>query len=86
MPLAATASTCATSCRVTATTAVALDGYLDFSRQGSDTVINVRPTGAGGEMTQQIVLQGVDLTQGGTLTTDQQIIQDLLTKGKLQTD
>jgi Ca2+-binding RTX toxin-like protein len=70
----------------TATTAAVLDNYLDFSRQGSDTVINVRPTGAGGETTQQIVLQGVDLNQGGTLTTDQAIIQDLLTKGKLQTD
>jgi len=69
----------------TATTAVVLDQYLDFSKQGSDTVINVRPTGAGGEMTQQIVLQGVDLTSNGTLS-DQVIIQDLLTKGKLQTD
>lgn len=68
-----------------ATTAAALDGFLDFSKQGSDTVINVRPTGAGGEMTQQIVLQGVDLTANSTLS-DQQIIQDLLTKGKLQTD
>ncbi|NJD25118.1 MAG: type I secretion C-terminal target domain-containing protein [Betaproteobacteria bacterium] len=68
-----------------ATTAAVLDGYLDFSKQGSDTVINIRPTGAGGEMTQQIVLQGVDLTSGGTLN-DQQIIQDLLNKGKLQTD
>jgi len=36
-------------------------------------------------MTQQIVLQGVDLTSNGTLS-DQAIIQDLLTKGKLQTD
>ena len=69
----------------TATTEAALDGYLDFSKQGSDTVINVRPTGAGGEMTQQIVLQGVDLTSNGTLN-DQQIIQDLISKGKLQTD
>ncbi|WP_153144894.1 retention module-containing protein [Dechloromonas sp. H13] len=69
----------------TATTATALDSYLDFSKQGSDTVINVRPNGAGGEMTQQIVLQGVDLTSNGTLS-DQAIIQDLLTKGKLQTD
>jgi Ca2+-binding RTX toxin-like protein len=68
-----------------ATTASVLDGYLDFSKQGSDTVINVRPTGAGGEMTQQIVLQGVDLTSNGTLS-DQTIIQDLLTRGKLQTD
>ena len=69
----------------TATTATALDSYLDFSKQGSDTVINVRPNGAGGEMTQQIVLQGVDLTSNGTLS-DQTIIQDLLTKGKLLSD
>jgi hypothetical protein len=69
-----------------AMSATALDAFLDFSKQGSDTVINVRPTGAGGQMTQQIVLQGVDLTEGGTLTTDQAIISDLLSKGKLQTD
>lgn len=68
-----------------ATTATVLDGFLDFSRQGSDTVINVRATGAAGDVTQQIVLQGVDLTSNGTLN-DQQIIQDLLTRGKLQTD
>ena len=55
--------------QVETATAAKLDEYLDFSKQGSDTVINVRPTGAGGEMTQQIVLQGVDLTQGGALTT-----------------
>jgi Ca2+-binding RTX toxin-like protein len=70
----------------TATSASALDNYLDFSKVGSDTVINVRPTGISGDVTQQIVLQGVDLTNSGALTTDQAIIQDLLTKGKLQTD
>ena len=32
------------------------------------------------------VLQGVDLTNTGALSTDQQIIQDLLTRGKLITD
>jgi Ca2+-binding RTX toxin-like protein len=68
-----------------ATSATALDAFLDFSKQGSDTVINVRPTGAAGDVTQQIVLQGVDLTSNGTLS-DQTIIQDLLTRGKLQTD
>ena len=69
----------------TATTAIQLDAFLDFSKQGSDTVINVRPT-AGGDVTQQIVLQNVDLSIGGTLTTDQAIIQNLLNNGKLQTD
>ena len=38
-----------------------------------------------GQEDQTIILQGVDLTAGGTLN-DQQIIQDLLTKGKLVTD
>jgi len=33
---------------------------------------------------QRIVLAGVNLI--GTMTTDQQVIQDLLTKGKLNTD
>jgi hypothetical protein len=32
------------------------------------------------------VLQGVDLTNSGALSTDAQIIQDLLTKGKLSAD
>ena len=68
-----------------ATTATALDAYLDFSRSGSDTVINVRPEGEAGAITQKIVLAGVDLTSNGTLN-DQTIIQDLLTKGKLITD
>nr|MBP8134052.1 type I secretion C-terminal target domain-containing protein [Zoogloea sp.] len=35
---------------------------------------------------QKVVLQGVDLTNGGALATDSQIIQDLLTKGKLSAD
>ncbi len=61
-----------------------LDGYLDFRKEGNDTVIDIRPTGAGGDMTQQIVLQGVDLvTAHGS---DQAIIQDLLNNGKLLTD
>jgi Ca2+-binding RTX toxin-like protein len=64
-----------------ATDAATLDGYLNFSKSGSDTVIDVKPAGS---VTQQIVLQGVDL--GATGLNDQAIIQDLLTKGKLVTD
>ena len=39
-----------------------------------------------GATDQKIVLQGVDLTNSGALSTDSQIIQDLLTKGKLSAD
>ncbi|WP_310491878.1 Calx-beta domain-containing protein [Dechloromonas sp.] len=66
----------------TATTGAALDAYLNFSTSGSDTVIDVKPDGA--NVTQQIVLAGVDL--GATGANDVTIINDLLTKGKLITD
>ncbi|UCV29450.1 retention module-containing protein [Ferribacterium limneticum] len=66
----------------TATTVSALDTYLNFSKSGSDTVIDVKPDGT--NVTQTIVLAGVDL--GATGTNDATIIQDLLTKGKLITD
>ncbi len=69
----------------TATDAATLDNYLNFSKSGLDTVIDIRPTGAAGSVTQQIVLSNVDLTSSGTLN-DVAIIQDLLTKGKLLTD
>ena len=36
--------------------------------------------------TQQITLTGVDLTEGGTYTTDQAIIDNLLDKGNLIID
>jgi hypothetical protein len=39
-----------------------------------------------GAVDQSIVLQGVDLTNAGALATDNAVIQDLLTKGKLQAD
>ncbi|HXE40153.1 MAG TPA: type I secretion C-terminal target domain-containing protein, partial [Azonexus sp.] len=68
-----------------ATGAGNLTDFLHFSRSGSDTVIDIKPSGAGGSVTQQIVMSGVDLTVGNTLN-DQAIIQDLLTKGKLLTD
>ncbi|PKO30098.1 MAG: hypothetical protein CVU34_20215, partial [Betaproteobacteria bacterium HGW-Betaproteobacteria-7] len=72
-----------------ATTASAIDQYLDFEKSGSNTIINVRPDTAGG-VTQQIVLEGVDLTSGVTpvvgQSMDQAIIQNLLNSGKLITD
>ncbi|ARP90976.1 hypothetical protein CAL14_12300 [Bordetella genomosp. 9] len=63
-----------------------LSKYLHFSKQGNDTVINVSTTGhaAANAFDQKIVLQNVDLTNGGALQTDQAIINDLLQKGKLQ--
>jgi large repetitive protein len=70
-----------------------LGSYLHFEKSGSDTVVHVSSTGGytGGTFTagatdQKVILQGVDLTNGGTLATDSQIIQDLLTKGKLSAD
>src|SRR5690606_7732392 len=61
-----------------------LTQYLSFESNGSDTLINVSPQ-VGGGVTQQIVLQGVDLTQGGTQT-DQDIIQSLLGGNNLNVD
>ena len=76
-----------------------LDHYLLFEKSGSNTVIHISSTGqfsadtAGfgaisasnaAKADQTITLNGVDLTSGQT--TDLQVIQDLLTRGKLQTD
>jgi hypothetical protein len=69
----------------TGTSAGNLASYLHFNYSGGNTTVSVNSNAAGG-VEQTIVLQGVDVTLGGTLTTDQQIIQDLLTKGKLITD
>jgi Ca2+-binding RTX toxin-like protein len=66
----------------TATTGAALDAYLNFSKQGADTVIDVKPDGT--SVTQKIVLSGVDL--GATGVNDVAIINDLIAKGKLVTD
>lgn len=68
-----------------------LGNYLHFEKAGADTLVHVSSSGgfssgySAGNENQTIVLQGVDLSAGG-LTTDQLIIQDLLSKGKLQTD
>ncbi|MCF8184072.1 MAG: type I secretion C-terminal target domain-containing protein, partial [Polynucleobacter sp.] len=67
-----------------------LANFLHFEKDGSDTKVHISSIGAfGGGFTaggedQTIILSGVDLI--GISTTDQQVIQDLLTKGKLITD
>ncbi|NMG00447.1 retention module-containing protein [Aromatoleum toluolicum] len=63
-----------------------LDNYLHFSKTGTSTTIEVRSGGSDGVIDQMIVLENIDLTNGGTLTTDQAIINDLISKGKLITD
>ncbi|MDP1611757.1 MAG: VCBS domain-containing protein, partial [Sulfuritalea sp.] len=72
-----------------------LANYLHFELDGSDTKVHISSTGGfGGGFTsgaedQTVVLAGVDLYAAagvGINATDQQIIQDLLTKGKLITD
>jgi hypothetical protein len=59
-----------------------LANYLHFSATGGDTTIAIKSTGT--EVTQNLVLKGVDLTALGN--SDTAIIQDLLIKGKLVTD
>ena len=68
-----------------------LGNYISFEKVGTDTKIHISTTGGftGGVYTstaedQTIVVSGVDLTAG--FTTNQQIINDMLTKGKLLTD
>ena len=70
-----------------------LGNYLHFEKSGADTVVHVSTNGGytggsfvAGATDQKIVLQGVDLTNSGALSNDTQIIQDLLTKGKLSAD
>ncbi|PKO63311.1 MAG: hypothetical protein CVU23_11410, partial [Betaproteobacteria bacterium HGW-Betaproteobacteria-17] len=69
-----------------------LANYLHFEVSGANTVIQISSTGGfsggynAGVTDQRIILNNTDLTAGGTLSADQQIIQDLLSKGKLITD
>ncbi|MBP8812212.1 MAG: retention module-containing protein [Laribacter sp.] len=65
--------------------AATLDQYLDFRDDGhGNTVIDVRPDGSSGNMTQQIVLEGVALGDlGGS---DQEILNKLLGSGQLHVD
>jgi large repetitive protein len=70
--------------------AASLDDYLHFEKAGANTVIHISASAefsANYSVTrevQTIVIAGVDLI--GTMNTDAQIIQDLLTKGKLLSD
>ena len=67
-----------------------LDSYLHFEKSGADTKVHISSQGnfSGGFSAaaedQTIVLQGVDLI--GSFSNDQQVIQDLINKGKLITD
>jgi dTDP-4-dehydrorhamnose 3,5-epimerase-like enzyme len=67
-----------------------LGNFISFERVGSNTVLHISSSGGFGSgytasaEDQTIVLQNVDLTSG--FTTDAQIIQDLLNRGKLVTD
>jgi Ca2+-binding RTX toxin-like protein len=66
-----------------------LGNYLHFEQSGANTVIQISTAGAFsggynvGAVDQRITLNNVDLTSLGS---DQQIIQNLLTNGKLITD
>ncbi|WP_426818914.1 retention module-containing protein [Achromobacter xylosoxidans] len=64
-----------------------LTQYLNFHKEGNNTVIDVNTQGKLGTQgaDQKIVLENVDLTQGGQLN-NQAIINDLLQKGKLNVD
>ena len=67
-----------------------LSNYLHFTTSGGNTTISISTTGAfssgfaSGSVDQTITLNGVNLV--GAFTNDQQIIQDLLQRGKLLTD
>jgi surface adhesion protein len=69
-----------------------LSNYLHFSVSGGNTTIQISSSGAfstgfaTNKIDQTITLQNVDLTSSGALTTDQQIIQDLVNKSKLLVD
>ena len=72
-----------------------LANFLHFEKSGGDTKVHISSAGgfaggfAAGAEDQTVVLSGVDLYAAagvGVNATDQQIIQDLLTKGKLITD
>ncbi|MDQ8023797.1 MAG: Ig-like domain-containing protein [Moraxellaceae bacterium] len=68
-----------------------LSNYLHFETSGGNTTVQISSSGGfssgynTGAVDQTIVLQGVDLTSGGTLN-DNTIIQNLLSNNKLQTD
>ncbi|WP_211825544.1 tandem-95 repeat protein [Kistimonas asteriae] len=64
-------------------TETTLDQYLNVNVTGGNTEIEVKPTGAGGDVTQKIVLEGVDLSGLGDNTA---ILNTLLQNGNLHID
>jgi T1SS-143 domain-containing protein len=78
------------------TSAATLDRYLDFNVSGGSTTIRISSTGgftsgtySSGAEDQRIVLTGVDIRSAlglGGSATDAQIINELISRGKLLTD
>ncbi len=64
-------------------TETTLDQYLNVSVTGGNTEIDVTPAGAGGDVTQKIILEGVDLSGLGDNTA---ILNTLLQNGNLHID
>ncbi|ANG62534.1 hypothetical protein A8C75_08570 [Marinobacterium aestuarii] len=63
-----------------------LDQFLSFNWDGANTTVSIAHDALNSaDVTQKIVLQGVDLTAGGTMS-DQQIIDTLIAGNNLQTD
>ena len=60
-----------------------LTDYLSFDHSGDDSIMEIRET-AGGDVTQKVQLQDVDLSVFGT--TDAEIITGLINGGHLDTD
>jgi large repetitive protein len=71
------------------TTRTSLDNYLDFSSSGGNTVISIKSGGSGGA-DQTITLTGISNLGSslglGSSASDQQIINELINRGKLLTD
>ena len=66
------------------TAVTTLDDYLQFTSDGTNTTLHVDHDGGGTfQSTMDIILENVDLTVGGTQTTDQ-ILTSLLADGNLQ--
>ena len=62
-----------------------LTDYISFSVENNNTILSIKPSGGDGDVTQKIVLENVDLTEGGVYN-DQQIIDALITNNQLNTD
>ena len=74
----------------TGNTAGNLGNYLHFAISGGSTTLQISTRGAfdgtnfAAAQDQVIVLPGIDLSNAGALASDVQIVQDLLTRGRLQ--